>query len=66
MEYQNIINLLGNTSNQLSKFRTKNWVEITNKPREMYNVNSNIKFETTMLKSILCDYSDATSLLKEL
>ena len=30
MEYQQITNLLGNTSNQPSKFRTKNWVEINN------------------------------------
>ena len=28
MEYQKIINLLDNTSNQPTKFRTKNWVEI--------------------------------------
>ena len=28
MEYQKIANLLDNTSNQPSKFRTKNWVEI--------------------------------------
>ena len=28
MEYQKIINLLDNTANQLSKFRTRNWVEI--------------------------------------
>ena len=28
MKYQKIINLLDNTSNQASKFRTKNWVEI--------------------------------------
>ena len=28
MEYQKIINLLENTSNKLSKFRTKNWTEI--------------------------------------
>ena len=27
MEYQKIIYLLENTSTQLSKFRTKNWVE---------------------------------------
>ena len=29
MEYQNIINLLDNKPNQSSKFRTKDWVEIT-------------------------------------
>ena len=28
MEYQKIINSLDDTSNQKSKFRTKNWVEI--------------------------------------
>ena len=27
MEYQKIINLLDNTPNQLSKFKTKSWVE---------------------------------------
>ena len=29
MEYQKIINLLDNTSNETSKFRAKNLVEIT-------------------------------------
>ena len=28
MEYQKITDLLDNASNQLSKFRTKNWFEI--------------------------------------
>ena len=28
MEYQKIANLIDDASNQLSKFRTKNWVEI--------------------------------------
>ena len=28
MRYQKIINLLGNTPNLLTKFRTKNWIEI--------------------------------------
>ena len=28
MEYQKIVNLLEDASNQLSKLRTKNWVEI--------------------------------------
>ena len=31
MEYQKIINLLDNTMNQLSKCRTRNWVEINDK-----------------------------------
>ena len=64
MEYQKIANLIDDTSNQPSKFRTKNLVEINNESRGIYNVNSQIKFKTTMLKSILCDYSDAYILVK--
>ena len=30
MEYQKIVNFLENTSNKLSEFRTKNWIEIIN------------------------------------
>ena len=64
MEYQKIANLIDDTSNQPSKFKTKNLVEINNESRGIYNVNSQIKFKTTMLKSILCDYSDAYILVK--
>ena len=59
MEYQKIANLVDNTSNQPSKFRTKNWVEVNDQSRGTYDVNSQIKFKTKMLKSSLCDYSDA-------
>ena len=55
MEYQKITNLLDNASNQLSKFKTKSLVEISDESRGAYNVNSQIKFRTTMLKSSLCD-----------
>ena len=55
MEYQKIENLIDGTSNQPSKFRTKNWVEINDESRGTYNVNSQIKFKTTMLKSSLCN-----------
>ena len=40
MEYQKIINLLDNTSNQQSKFRTKNWVEINDRSYGVYNTGS--------------------------
>ena len=59
MEYQKIKNLIDGASNQPSKFRTKNWIEINDESRGTYNVNSQIKFKTTMLKFSLCDYSDA-------
>ena len=64
MEYQKITNLLDDASNQPSKFKTKNRVEINNESRGTYNVNSQIKFKTTMLTSSLCDYSDAYILVK--
>ena len=64
MEYQKIANLINDTSNQPSKFRTKKWVEINDESRGAYNVNSQIKFKTTMLKSSLYDYSDAYNLVK--
>ena len=64
MEYQKIANLIDNTSNKPSKFRTKSLVEINDESRGTYNVTSQIKFKTTMLKSSLCDYSDAYILVK--
>ena len=64
MEYQKIINLLDNTSNQPSKLRTKNWVEVNDESRGTYNTNSQIKFKTIMLKSSLREYSDAYILVK--
>ena len=63
MEYQKIANLLDNTSDQPSKFRTRNWVEINNDSRGTYT-NGNIKFKSTMIKSNLFDYSDAYILAK--
>ena len=64
MEYQKIANLIDETSNQPSKFRTRNWVEINDESRGAYNVNSQIKFKTAMLKTSFCDYSDAYILVK--
>ena len=64
MEYQKIINFLDNTPSQLTKFRTKNWVEINDDADETYNNNSQIKSKTSMSKSSLRDYSDAYILVK--
>ena len=64
LEYQKIINLLRNTPNPPTKRRTKNWVEINNDARGMYNTNSQTRFTTSILKSRLCDYCDAFILIK--
>ena len=55
--------MLDNTPNQPTKFRTKNWVEINDDARGTYNKDSQIKFKNSMLKSSLCDYSDACILV---
>ena len=59
MEQQKIISLLDNTPNPPIKFRTKSWVEINDGSGVTCNTNSQIKFKTSMLRSSLCDYSDA-------
>ena len=64
MEHQKIINLLDNTPNQPTQLRTKNWVEIYDESRGTYNTNIQIRFETSMLRTSLCDYSDAYILIK--
>ena len=64
IEYQKIINLLDNTTNQRSKSRTRNWVEINNESKGRDD-NSNIRFKKSMMRSNLCDYSDAYIFVKE-
>ena len=64
MEYQKMANLLDSASNQPSKFRTKNWVDINDDIRGEYSPNKQIRFKTAMLSPSLCDYSDAYILLK--
>ena len=64
MEYKKIINLLNNAASQPTKFRTKKWVEINDNSRGTYNTNSQIKFKTSMLRSILREFSDAYILVR--
>ena len=56
--------MLDNARNQLSKFRTKNWFITNDDSCGTYNTNSQIKFNTSKLKSSLSYYSDAYVLLK--
>ena len=60
MQYQET----DDASNQPSKSIKKNWVEINDESRRIYNVNSQIKFKIAMLKFSLCDYSDAYIVVK--
>ena len=68
MEYQKIANLLDkevalSAWNKPSKFRTRNSVEINDDTKDAYSPNKQIKFKTAMLRSSLCDYSDACILV---
>ena len=55
--------MLNDRSNKPSKFWPRNWVEI-NEVRGTYSPNKQITFKTSMLRSSLCDYSDAYILVK--
>ena len=56
--------MLNSESGKPSKFKTKNWVEVNDDIRGAYSRNKQIRFKTAMLKSSLCDYSDAYILVK--
>ena len=66
MEYDKINNLLlseDNESEKLSKFVTREYVRV-NSLSNTYDENKSIRFKTPMLRSNLCDYSDAYILVK--
>ena len=58
------MNMLDNTPNQLSRFKTKIWVKIIGDSYGKYGTGSQIRFKNSMLRSSLCDYSDAYILSK--
>ena len=65
MEFQTILNLLGTTSDDkdLPSFVTKKWIflnEVYDQTgKNNYNINKEIRIKTLMLRSDLCDFSDA-------
>ena len=68
MQCKKIINLLDNTPNQPSKFKTKTWVETNDArvERVIPIVKSNLKPQTlNFKKSSLCNYNDVYILVSE-
>ena len=61
MEFQKIANFLDTTSDDkdLTRTFTKKWFEVYNQSEKNYNPNKKIKIKTSMLRSDLCDFSDA-------
>ena len=66
MEFQNIVNLLDIISDDkdLPRFVNKKWIEVYDQSGGNYNVNKEIRIKTSMLRSDLCDYSDAYIVVK--
>ena len=66
MEFQEITNFLDITSDNkdLPKFVTKKWIEVYDQSEGNYDVNKEIRIKTSMLRSDLCDFSDAYVVVK--
>ena len=67
MEFQKNANFLNTTSDNkdLPRFVTKNWIEVYDQSEKNYNPNKEIRIKTSMLRSDLCDFSDAYIVVKE-
>ena len=61
MEFQKIINLLDITSDDkdLPRYVTKKWIEVYDQSEKSYSINREIRIKTSMLRSDLCDFSEA-------
>ena len=63
MENQKIVNLLGDLNNESSKFATRKWYVINNQNNTDYDEenesSTTVNLKTKVIKSNLCDYSDA-------
>ena len=64
MEHQKMTNLLGNIPDKIPRFITQKWIEVHDQSGETCSTNKQIRFKTPMLRSDLCDYSDAYIVVK--
>ena len=67
MEYQKITNLLGTTPDQVLRFITKKLIEVhhqSGNAEGRYKLSKQIRFKISMLRSDLCDFSDAYIVVK--
>ena len=67
MEYQKITNLLGTKIDEVPRFITKKQVEVhdqSGSAEDRYKPSKQIRFKTSMLRSDLCDFSDAYIVVK--
>ena len=67
MEYQKITNLLDTKSDNVPRFITKKWIEVhdqSGSAEDRYKPSKQIRFKTSMLRSDLCDFSNAYIVVK--
>ena len=66
MKFQKITNFLDITSDNkdLPKFATKKSIEVYDQSQGIYDINKEIRIKKSMLRSDLCDYSDAYIVVK--
>ena len=67
MEYQKTTSLLGTTSHNVPRFITEKWIEVhdqSGNAENRCNPSKQIRFKTAMLRSDLCDFSDAYIVVK--
>ena len=66
MRFQKITNFLDITSDNkdIPKCVTKKWIVVYDQSEGNYNVNKEIRFKTSMLRSDLCDYSNTFTVVK--
>ena len=64
--FSKIANFLNTTPDDkdLPRFVTKKWIEVYDQSEKNYNPNKEIRIKTSMLRSDLCDYSDAYIVVK--
>ena len=61
IEFQKIANFLNTTSEdkELPKFVTKKWIVVYDQSEKNHSVNKEIRIKTSLLRSDLCNFSDA-------
>ena len=67
MKFQKITNFLNITSDDKNSPRlvTKSWIEVYDQPEKSYSPKKEIRIKMLMLRSDLCDFSDAYIVVKE-
>ena len=63
MDYQKIMNSLGNTTNQFPRIRTESWIGMNDVSYGTYDIKE-IRFKTVLIKLNVWNYSDISILVK--